>query len=49
MEGETINVAFVFDDEFSDLFRVAAYSIAQNTRAKLAIYVIDCGISEINR
>ncbi|MDR1457313.1 MAG: glycosyltransferase family 8 protein [Puniceicoccales bacterium] len=46
---ETINVTFVFDDKFSDLFRVAAYSIAQNTKANLAIYVVDCGISEINR
>ncbi|MDR2776508.1 MAG: glycosyltransferase family 8 protein [Puniceicoccales bacterium] len=46
---ETIDIAFVFDDKFSDLFRVAAYSIAQNTKANLTIYVIDCGISEINR
>ncbi|MDR1233112.1 MAG: glycosyltransferase family 8 protein [Puniceicoccales bacterium] len=46
---ETINVAFVFDDKFSDLFRVAVYSIAKNTKSNLAIYVVDCGISEINR
>ncbi|MDR0742689.1 MAG: glycosyltransferase family 8 protein [Puniceicoccales bacterium] len=46
---KTINLAFVFDDKFSDLFRVAAYSIAKNTKANLAIYVVDCGISEINR
>ncbi|MDR1233111.1 MAG: glycosyltransferase family 8 protein [Puniceicoccales bacterium] len=49
MEGETINVAFVFDDKFSDLFRVAAYSIAKNTKSNLAIYVVDCGISETHR
>ncbi|MDR1457314.1 MAG: glycosyltransferase family 8 protein [Puniceicoccales bacterium] len=49
MEGETINVAFVFDDKFFDLFKVAAYSIAKNTKSNLTIYVIDCGISEIHR
>ncbi|MDR1890706.1 MAG: glycosyltransferase family 8 protein [Puniceicoccales bacterium] len=49
MVAETINIAFVFDDKFSDLFRVAAYSIAQNTKSNLAIYVVDCGVSELNR
>jgi lipopolysaccharide biosynthesis glycosyltransferase len=47
--GRTIDVAFVFDDRFSDLFRVAAYSIARNTKADVAIYVVDCGISKGNR
>ncbi|MDR0742690.1 MAG: glycosyltransferase family 8 protein [Puniceicoccales bacterium] len=49
MEGETINVAFVFDDKFFSLFKVATYSIAKNTKSNLAIYVIDCGISETHR
>jgi lipopolysaccharide biosynthesis glycosyltransferase len=41
-------VAFVFDDKFSDLFTVAAHSAAKNTSADLAIYIVDCGISEKN-
>ncbi|MDR2778692.1 MAG: glycosyltransferase family 8 protein [Puniceicoccales bacterium] len=47
--GERINIAFVFDDKFSDLFRVAAYSIAKGTKSHLVIYVVDCGISELNK
>jgi lipopolysaccharide biosynthesis glycosyltransferase len=47
--AETVDIAFVFDDRFSDLFRVAAHSIAENTRADLAIHVVDCGIAEENR
>ncbi|MDR1413846.1 MAG: glycosyltransferase family 8 protein [Puniceicoccales bacterium] len=46
---DSINIAFVFDDKYSDLFRIAAYSIAQNTTSQLAVYVIDCGISETNK
>ncbi|MDR2737351.1 MAG: glycosyltransferase family 8 protein [Puniceicoccales bacterium] len=46
---KTVNVAFVFDDKFSDLFMVAAYSAAKNTQFDLAIYIVDCGISEKNR
>ncbi|MDR2778693.1 MAG: glycosyltransferase family 8 protein [Puniceicoccales bacterium] len=49
MESKTINVAFVFDDKFSDLFKVAAYSIAKNTTSNLTIYIIDCGISPMHR
>ncbi|MDR1401741.1 MAG: glycosyltransferase family 8 protein [Puniceicoccales bacterium] len=47
--SESINIAFVFDDKFSDLFRVAVYSIDQNTKSKLAIYIVDGGISETNK
>ncbi|MDR1433277.1 MAG: glycosyltransferase family 8 protein [Puniceicoccales bacterium] len=43
---DQINIAFVFDDKFVDLFRVAVYSIAKNTASNLAIYVVDCGISD---
>jgi lipopolysaccharide biosynthesis glycosyltransferase len=46
---ELVNIAFVFDDKFSDLFPVAAYSAAKNTVSDLAIYVVDCGISPENR
>ncbi|MDR1528147.1 MAG: glycosyltransferase family 8 protein [Puniceicoccales bacterium] len=47
--NEIINIAFVFDDKFSDLFRVAAYSVAKNTKSNLAIHIVDCGISEENK
>jgi lipopolysaccharide biosynthesis glycosyltransferase len=47
--GETINIAFVFDDKFSDLFRVAIYSIAKNTKSNLAVHIVDCGICEENK
>ncbi|MDR0693070.1 MAG: glycosyltransferase family 8 protein [Puniceicoccales bacterium] len=46
---EIINIAFVFDDRFSDLFRVAIYSIAKNTKSNLAVHIVDCGISEENK
>ncbi|MDR0693071.1 MAG: glycosyltransferase family 8 protein [Puniceicoccales bacterium] len=46
---EIINIAFVFDDRFSDLFRVAIYSIAKNTKSNLALHIVDCGISEENK
>ncbi|MDR2737352.1 MAG: glycosyltransferase family 8 protein [Puniceicoccales bacterium] len=46
---KTIKLAFVFDDKFSDLFTVAAYSASKNTKSDLAIYIVDCGISEQNR
>jgi lipopolysaccharide biosynthesis glycosyltransferase len=48
MRMETVNIAFVFDDKFSDLFTVAAYSAAKNASTDLAIYAVDCGISEEN-
>ncbi|MDR1401742.1 MAG: glycosyltransferase family 8 protein [Puniceicoccales bacterium] len=44
-----MNIAFVFDDKFCDLFKVAVYSIAKNTRARAAIHVVDCGIAEENK
>ncbi|MDR2603036.1 MAG: glycosyltransferase family 8 protein [Puniceicoccales bacterium] len=47
--GETIDIAFVFDDKFSDLFKVTIYSIAKNTKLSLAVHIIDCGISEENK
>ncbi|MDR2778691.1 MAG: glycosyltransferase family 8 protein [Puniceicoccales bacterium] len=47
--NEPINIAFVFDDKFSDHFKVAIYSIAKNTKSNLAVYIVDCGISEENR
>ncbi|MDR2603035.1 MAG: glycosyltransferase family 8 protein [Puniceicoccales bacterium] len=47
--GETIDIAFVFDDKFSDLFKVAIYSIAKNTKSSLAVHIIDCGISKENK
>ncbi|MDR2776509.1 MAG: glycosyltransferase family 8 protein [Puniceicoccales bacterium] len=43
---ETIDIAFVFDDKFSDLFKVAMYSIAKNTKSNLAVHIVDCGIPE---
>ncbi|MDR2432307.1 MAG: glycosyltransferase family 8 protein [Puniceicoccales bacterium] len=46
---ETINIAFVFDEKFSDLFKVAIYSIAKNTKSNLAVHIVDCGISEKNK
>ncbi|MDR1457311.1 MAG: glycosyltransferase family 8 protein [Puniceicoccales bacterium] len=46
---EAINIAFVFDDKFSDLFKVAVYSIAKNTKSNLAVHIIDCGICEENK
>ncbi|MDR1401740.1 MAG: glycosyltransferase family 8 protein [Puniceicoccales bacterium] len=47
--SEPINIAFVFDDKFSDLCKVAIYSIVKNTQSSLAIYIVDCGIAENNR
>ncbi|MDR1890705.1 MAG: glycosyltransferase family 8 protein [Puniceicoccales bacterium] len=44
--NETIDIAFVFDEKFADLFKVAAYSISKNTKSDLAIHVVDCGITE---
>ncbi|MDR1890704.1 MAG: glycosyltransferase family 8 protein [Puniceicoccales bacterium] len=44
--NETIDIAFVFDEKFADLFKVAAYSVAKNTKSDLAIHVVDCGITE---
>ncbi|MDR1233113.1 MAG: glycosyltransferase family 8 protein [Puniceicoccales bacterium] len=46
---ETIDIAFVFDDKFSDLFKVAIYSITKNTKSNLAVHIVDCGISEGNK
>ncbi|MDR2628414.1 MAG: glycosyltransferase family 8 protein [Puniceicoccales bacterium] len=46
---ETIDIAFVFDDKFSDLFKVTIYSIAKNTKSNLAVHIVDCGISEENK
>jgi integrase/recombinase XerC len=37
---KTVNVAFVFDDKFSDLFMVAAYSAAKNTQLDLSPHKI---------
>ncbi|MDR1413845.1 MAG: glycosyltransferase family 8 protein [Puniceicoccales bacterium] len=47
--NKIIDIAFVFDDKFCDLFKVATYSIAINTNSKLAIHVVDCGIAEENK
>ncbi|MDR1595785.1 MAG: glycosyltransferase family 8 protein [Puniceicoccales bacterium] len=44
-----MNISYVFDDKFSDKFIVSAYSAAKNTRASVAIYIVDCGISEKNK
>jgi lipopolysaccharide biosynthesis glycosyltransferase len=47
--AETINIAYVFDDKFSDKFSVAAYSAAINATATVAIHIVDCGISNGNK
>lgn len=44
-----INLCFVFDDKFADFFKVALLSIDSNTSSELAVYVVDCGISEKKR
>ncbi|MDR0742688.1 MAG: glycosyltransferase family 8 protein [Puniceicoccales bacterium] len=49
IKSKTIDIAFVFDDKFSDLFRVAIYSIAKNTKSNLAVHIVDCGIAEQNK
>ncbi|MDR1433276.1 MAG: hypothetical protein LBI61_02990 [Puniceicoccales bacterium] len=46
---QTINIAFSFDDKFADVFCVAACSAAKNTASNLAIYIVDCGISDENK
>ena len=46
MMSDTINICFVFDEKFVDLFKVSILSIAQNTDSKLSVYIIDCGISK---
>lgn len=44
-----INLCFVFDERFADFFKVALLSIESNTSSSLAVYVVDCGISEKKR
>lgn len=44
-----INLCFVFDERFADFFKVALLSIESNTSSSLAVYVVDCGISEEKR
>lgn len=44
-----INLCFVFDEKFADFFKVALLSIDSNTLSRLAVYVVDCGISEQKR
>ncbi|MDR1595786.1 MAG: glycosyltransferase family 8 protein [Puniceicoccales bacterium] len=46
---QKISIAYVFDDKFTDLFIVSAYSAAKNTSAGITVYVVDCGISKKNR
>lgn len=46
MMNDTINICFVFDEKFIDLFKVSILSIAQNTDSKLSVYIIACGISK---
>ena len=44
--NQPINLCFVFDEKFADFFKVALLSIDSNTSSELAVYVVDCGISE---
>ena len=46
MMSDTINICFVFDEKFVDLFKVSILSIAKNTNSTLSVYIIDCGISK---
>lgn len=39
----------MFDEKFADYFKVALLSIDSNTSSSLAVYVVDCGISDEKR
>lgn len=46
---EIINVAFCCDDKFADKMVVTMLSVAENTKNKVAFYVVNCGISNKNK
>lgn len=43
-----INTVFCCDDVYADKLAVAAYSLLRNTSSNVALYVVDCGISQKN-
>jgi lipopolysaccharide biosynthesis glycosyltransferase len=47
--GDIVNIVFCCDDKFAEQLQVAALSVAINASRRVAIHVIDCGISEENR
>ncbi|MDR1255543.1 MAG: glycosyltransferase family 8 protein [Puniceicoccales bacterium] len=46
VDGGVINIVFCCDDRFAGPLQVAALSAVLNTLSKIAIYVVDCGISQ---
>ncbi|MDR2737353.1 MAG: hypothetical protein LBB18_00210 [Puniceicoccales bacterium] len=48
LRDEVVDIAFSLDNRFSNLVKIALHSIAKNTKSKLAIHIVDCGISKEN-
>ena len=44
-----INICFVFDEKFVDLFKVSLLSVDKNTKSPLDIFIVDCGICEASK